>query len=224
MSEKTVAVREPIPDLPVGERWVEPRLELGEEPGWLDLVELFGNDRPVELEIGVGKGRFIMLAAAARPETNFLGLEIARKFLAKAVDRVAKRGLTNVRLACAEAAAFLEQRLGDASLAGIHLYFPDPWPKKRHHKRRIVRPEVLDEMGRTLASGGLVRVVTDHADYAGVIRERFDAHPAFERAEPDPSLWEIPGMGDYTRPGITNFEIKFRREGRPIHRVAWRRR
>lgn len=218
-----MTVGKPIPDLPIGEERVDPRLRLPEAGGPLDLARVFGNDHPVELEIGVGKGRFIMLAAAARPETNFLGLEIAKRFLAKAIDRVAKRGLANVRLCDAEAASFLESRLVDGCLAGIHLYFPDPWPKKRHHKRRIVRPGVLDQMRRTLGPDGLVRVVTDHADYASTIRETFDEHPGFSRAEPDPCLWEIPGMGDYTQPGVTNFEIKFRREGRPIHRMAWRR-
>jgi tRNA (guanine-N7-)-methyltransferase len=216
----------PIPDLPVGERRTDPRVELGPEDlhRQLDLPTLFGNDRPVELEIGVGKGRFVMLAAAARPDTNFLGLEVAKRFLAKAIDRVAKRGLNNVRLIQAEAAAFLSQCLAESSIEGIHLYFPDPWPKKRHHKRRIVRPAVLDEMHRVLWGGGLVRVVTDHADYAAAMRETFGRHPSFEEAPNDPGLWEIPGMGDYTEPGVTNFEIKFRREGRPIHRMAWRNR
>jgi tRNA (guanine-N7-)-methyltransferase len=214
----------PIPDLPVGDRRTDPRLELPpeglREP--LDLRAVFGNARPVELEIGVGKGRFIMLAAAGRPDTNFLGLEVAKKFLAKAVDRVAKRGLTNVRLIDAEAASFLAEGLRDGTITAIHLYFPDPWPKKRHHKRRIVRPGVLDEMHRVLVQGGLVRVVTDHADYAAAIRQTFGAHPCFEPAPADPGLWDIPGMDDYTAPGVTNFEIKFRREGRPIHRMAWR--
>lgn len=214
-----------IPDLPVGEHrtdhLVETRLE--ESEGRIDLARMFGNDRDVELEIGVGKGRFLLLAAVARPETNFLGLEVARRFLARAIDRIGKRGLENVRLAHAEAADVLTERMEDGSLSAVHIYFPDPWPKKRHHKRRIVRPDVLDQLQRVLRPGSLARVATDHADYASWIRETFDAHPGFEEVPHDPALWEIPGMQGYVGPGVTNFEIKFRRQGRPIQRFAWRR-
>ncbi len=215
-----------LPDLPVtGERTHDlVRLELPPEPARLHLEELFGNANPVELEIGVGKGRFILLAAWARRDVNFLGIEVARKYLERAIDRVGKRGLVNVRLVHAEAYAFLRDRLPDECLAAIHVYFPDPWPKKRHHKRRLFRPAVVEEFARVLRPGGLLRAVTDHPDYAPVIRETMEASPAFEDAGRDASLWELPGMGDYTTLGVTNFEIKYRREGRPIQRFAWRRR
>ncbi len=215
-----------LPDLPVSEARTHDlvRLELPPGSAPLELARLFGNENPVELEIGVGKGRFVLLAAWSRRDVNFLGVEYARKYLEKAIDRVGKRGLTNVRLVHAEAYSFVRDRLPDRSLAAIHVYFPDPWPKKRHHKRRLFRPEVVAEFARVLRPGGLVRAVTDHPDYAPVIREVMAASPDFEDAGRDPSLWELPGMGDYTTLGVTNFEIKYRREGRPIQRFAWRRR
>lgn len=215
-----------IPDLPLSPKRTHDLVEVvfPEDPRPLVFHDLFGNDRPVEMEIGVGKGRFILLAASSRPETNFLGVEYARRYLQRAIDRVAKRGLTNVRLIHTEAISFLRERVPSASLAGIHVYFPDPWPKKRHHKRRFFRPEVVAELARILIPGGLLRCATDHADYAPVIREAVESHPAFLDAGPDAALWELPGMGDYTQLGVTNFEIKYLREGRPIHRFAWRRR
>ncbi len=199
------------------------RLELPEAVERIDFARLFGNTRDVELEVGVGKGRFLLLAASARPEVNFLGVEYAHRYYLRALDRLSKRGLLNVRLAYANVVPLLEERLADASLAACHVYFPDPWPKKRHNKRRFFRAEVLDEVARVVRPGGLLRAATDHPEYAAIIRETVDAHAAFEDAGPDKALWELPGMGDYTTLGVTNFEIKYRREGRPIHRFAWRR-
>ena len=215
-----------IPDLPLGERSTKElvRLEPPDAPARLDLARLFGNERGVELEIGVGKGRFIMLAATSTPSVNFLGIEYARRYLEHSIERVGKRGLTNVRLVHAEAVSFLAERIADASLSGAHVYFPDPWPKKRHHKRRFFRPEALDELSRALRSGALLRAVTDHADYAERIREVMNSRSDFQRETDGGSLWTLPGMGDYTAAGVTNFEIKYRREGRSFHRFAWRRR
>lgn len=200
------------------------RLELPEPIERLDLARLFGNPRDVELEVGVGKGRFLLLAASARPEVNFLGVEYAHRYYLRALDRLSKRGFQNVRLAYANVVPLLANGLADASLAACHVYFPDPWPKKRHNKRRFFRADVLDEVARTLRAGGLLRAATDHPEYAAIIRETVGAHAAFEDAGPDRALWELPGMGDYTTLGVTNFEIKYRREGRPIHRFAWYRR
>ncbi|HHN74368.1 MAG TPA: tRNA (guanosine(46)-N7)-methyltransferase TrmB [Acidobacteria bacterium] len=214
------------PDLPIADRRTDDliRLTLPDPPTVIDLPHLFGNDHPVEMEIGVGKGRFLLLAAAARPTTNFIGIEVARAYYEKTLDRLAKRALTNVRLVHGEAGSFVEHCLGPASLAAIHVYFPDPWPKKRHHKRRLIRPAVLEHFARVLTPGGLLRVVTDHADYALVIREALTAAADFEKAPATADLWKLPGMGDYTTLGVTNFEIKYRREGRPIHRFAFQRR
>jgi tRNA (guanine-N7-)-methyltransferase len=214
-----------IPDLPPAERRTH-ELVRGTPAGGggpLDLGALFGNDRPVELEVGVGKGRFIMLAAVAKPETNFIGVEYARKFLERAIDRVGKRGVENVRLFHAEAVSFFADRLADHSVSAAHFYFPDPWPKKRHHKRRFFRTEALDQLARVLLPGALFRSVTDHGEYAEVIREIVGSHAAFKGEPDDDRLWKLPGMGEYTALGVTNFEIKYRREGRDLQRFAWRR-
>lgn len=213
-------------DLPVAAAHTDDlvQLDAASWAGRFDLPAIFGDDRPVELEIGVGKGRFILLAAVARPDVNYLGVEVARRFYVKAVQRVGKRALTNVRLVWAEASALIAERLADDSLAGCHIYFPDPWPKKRHQKRRFFRPGPLAELARTLRPKALLRVVTDHPEYAAAIRETMRDRPEFEDAGADAALWELPQMGDYTTLGVTNFEIKYRREGRPIHRFAWRRR
>lgn len=215
-----------LPDLPISPQRTHALvgMTLPDAGGPLDFAALFGDRKPVELEIGVGKGRFLLLAASSRPEVNFVGVEYARRYLAQATDRVAKRGLTNVRLIHTEAFSFLRERVPDGSLAGLHVYFPDPWPKKRHHKRRFYRPEVVAELARVLMPGGLLRSATDHPEYAPVIRAAVDAHPDFQDAGKDAALWVLPGMGDYTHLGVTNFEIKYLREGRPIHRFAWRRR
>ncbi len=215
-----------IPDLPIAGRrnddLVDVRLEA--LPPQIDFAALFGNTQDVELEVGIGKGRFLLLAAAARPDVNYFGIEIARRFYLQALDRVAKRDFPNVRMACGDVVPLLKERLAPACLGAAHVYFPDPWPKKRHHKRRFFRPDVLEALERALRPGALLRAVTDHPEYALVIRDEVGARAAFEDAGRDPSLWELPGMGDYTSLGVTNFEIKYRREGRPIHRFAWRRR
>ena len=214
-----------LPDLPCASTRTDDliRLDLERFEGRLDLPALFGNPRDVELEIGTGKGRFLLLAASSRPETNFLGLEYARAYAERTVERIGKRGLTNVRVARAEAADFLARRLAEDSLAGMHIYFPDPWPKKRHHKRRLIRPEVVARMAQVLRPGGLIRVVTDHPDYARVMREVFGADSRFADESADTALWVLPGMERYLGPGVTNFEIKYRRQGRPLHRMIWRR-
>jgi len=215
-----------LADLPVAGRRNDREVELivpeGDAP--LDFARIFGRARELELEVGSGKGRFVLLAATARPDVDFVGVEYARKFYLKALDRVAKRDLANVRLINNDVFPLLRSRFASACFAAVHVYFPDPWPKKRHHKRRFFRDEVLDDVARVLRPGGLLRAATDHPLYAAAIREVMAARTDFEDAGPDQALWELPGMGDYTTLGVTNFEIKYRREGRPIHRFAWRRR
>src|SRR5882724_749930 len=112
--------------------------------------ELYGNDHPVEIEIGMGKGTFITEQAKAHPEVNFFGIEWARWFWRYASDRLRRNGCLNARTVRAEANYFLAEHVPDASLSVVHIYFPDPWPKARHHKRRLIQPPFIKQVERVL--------------------------------------------------------------------------
>lgn len=185
----------------------------------IDLGGLFGNDGPIELEIGCGKGGFLLRQARAHPERNYFGIEWANKYYKFAADRMARWGLTNVRIIRTDARHFVMHRLPPSTLSALHVYHPDPWPKKRHHKRRMFSPEFVDAVIRVLQPGGRLAVQTDHAEYAEVIQERLTARPEFE-----PMPFDDPDHGTVEERTETNFEIKYLREGRRIHRFAFRRR
>jgi tRNA (guanine-N7-)-methyltransferase len=180
----------------------------------IDWAAMFGNAHPVELEIGIGKGTFITEQAIARLEVNFIGLEYAKWFWRYASDRLRRHNCTNARTARAEAAFFVREYITDATLSVVHIYFPDPWPKKRHHKRRLIQEPFVREIERILVPGGRLHVVTDHLDY-------FEHIAPLIRAS---SLKIV----EYSRPGSasegefvgTNFERKYRREGRPFYAIA----
>jgi tRNA (guanine-N7-)-methyltransferase len=175
---------------------------------------------PVEVEIGIGKGRFLLASAAARPEVLHFGLEWANKYLRIAEERAHKRGLRNVRFARVDARELVERAIPTASVSVYYVFYPDPWPKKRHHKRRFIRPQTADHLARTLLPRGKLHVSTDHHEYWDVIREVLDGHSAFER---------LPEFGDESFPfptdqPLTNFEAKYRIEGRKRLRASWQRR
>ncbi len=199
--------------------------------------------RPFELEIGSGKGTFLLQQAALEPGTNYLGIEWAGEFYEYAADRVRRAGLENVRLLRGDAAEFIRWRCGNGVARVVHLYFPDPWPKTRHHKRRIVTEAFLGEVWRVLAPGGELRVVTDHEGYWEWMEERFEQvtgarvqesgvrgqgsgvrgqtseqRPLFERV-----AFERPGSAGGAELVGTNFERKYRREGRPFHAAVLRK-
>ena len=186
-------------------------------PRPLDWQQLFGNDHPVELEIGMGKGTFLTEQARAHPEVNYFGIEWARWYWRYASDRLRRNNCLNARTVRAEALYFLAEFVPDASLAVLHVYFPDPWPKARHHKRRLVQPPFLLQARRVLKPGGRLQIVTDHQEY-------FEQIDAVVRASTLPVI-------DYNRPGSanegefvgTNFERKYRREGRPFYAIAAQR-
>lgn len=185
-------------------------------PDRVDWPAVFGNDRPVEIEVGSGKGLFLVTAGAAYPETNYLGIEIVRKYQLFAATRVAKRGLPNVRVACTDARAWLREAVPVGSVQAVHLYFPDPWWKSRHHKRRVFTAEFAQTCQRILRPDGRLLVVTDVADYAAMVRETVAAATRFVDAPP-PAEHQPQHDMDY----LTNFERKFRQEGRPIYRMAF---
>lgn len=184
-------------------------------PRPLDWTTLFGNDHPVEMEIGIGKGTFITEAAKAHPEHNYFGIEWARWFWRYASDRLRRNGCLNARTVRAEAGYFVREFVKDASLAVLHIYFPDPWPKKRHHKRRLIQDPFMREIERVLLSGGRLHVVTDHQNY-------------FEQIEQVVMGSKVMRVIEYNRPGSagegefvgTNFERKYKREGRPFYALA----
>jgi len=191
-------------------------LDVDALPRPLDWRQVFGNDHPVELEIGTGKGTFLTEQAKARPEVNFFGLEWANWFFRYASDRLRRNHCANARMVRAEAGYFLTEFVADASVSVLHVYFPDPWPKKRHHKRRLVQEPFLRQAERILAPGGRVQIVSDHKGY-------FE-----ENIEPTLKSSGVLQVVDYNRPGSagegefvgTNFERKYRREGRPFYALA----
>jgi tRNA (guanine-N7-)-methyltransferase len=126
---------------------------------------LFGREAPLEVEVGSGKGLFLQGAAAAAPDHNFLGIEIAQKYARHCAARVAKRNLPNAVMISGNAERVFRELLRDNSLAAVHVYFPDPWWKKRHHKRRVMNPEFVKDVTRTLAPGGRLHFWTDVEDY-----------------------------------------------------------
>jgi tRNA (guanine-N7-)-methyltransferase len=189
-------------------------LEVPETPRPFDWTAVFGNNHPVEVEVGFGKGLFLVTAGQANPHVNFLGIEIARKYQLFTATRLAKRGLRNVRLAKADARIFLRDLVQAASCRAVHVYFPDPWWKKRHLKRRVFTGEFAVQCERILQPGGHLRVVTDVADYYEIIKALMGQNTRLQpiaRNETEDS--------DFS----TNFERKFRMEGRPIYRAVYER-
>lgn len=183
-----------------------------------DLRDLFGDGRPVELEIGCGKGGFLLRRARSHPDHNFVGIEWANKFYKYAADRMSRWGLANVRIMRTDARHFVIHRLSSGCLAAMHIYHPDPWPKKRHHKRRLLRPDFMEAAVRALADGARLAIQTDHAEYFEQIREVTAARPELE-----PIPFEDAEYGTVGEAMETNFEIKYRREGRRFYRLAFRR-
>jgi len=190
-------------------------LDLGDANLPLSAAQLFGAARPLEVELGAGNGRFLLESAAAHPERGYLGVERARKYLELAATRARRRGLVNVRLAHTTAEDLLFRCLTPGSVAALHVYFPDPWPKKRHHKRRFFRAENVARLAEVLEPGGVLRVKTDHPDYGLLIAGLLAAEPLLV-ADGDPALFAgLPA---------THFELRYARDARPVHRFACLRR
>ena len=175
---------------------------------------LFGNDHPLELEIGSGKGTFLTDQAKSRPDVNFIGLERARKYWMYASDRLRRNGCLNTRMILADAAIFLSEHLAASSLSAIHIYFPDPWPKNRHHKRRLIQGPFLEHAERILELGGRLQIVTDFEGYYQQIEHVVRASRLQE------TEYRTPGSAADGEITGTNFERKYRREGRPFYAIA----
>jgi len=179
--------REAIPPLPDD-------ISARPEAGRLDPRGWFAEPaRPLELEIGCGKGTFILGEARARPDTNFLGIEWEGEYFAYTADRLRRAGVRNARMLLADATEFLRWRVPNGTFSVIHLYFSDPWPKARHHKNRVIQHRFLAEAWRTLTPGGELRVVTDHDELWAWDEERFAVWTDADRY----AAWRAAGSPDH---------------------------
>ena len=174
------------------------------------LEQLLAGEGDWEVEIGFGKGRYLLARAAAEPSRRFLGIELAGEYFRLAARRLARRGFANVALVRGEALYLLSAVLPRGFASAVHVYFPDPWPKSRHHRRRLFSTTSLDLLFGALAPGGRLAFATDHLDYGAEVAEIL-------RAAPDLEVREVPGGW----PGgpRTNYEAKYVAEGRPILRL-----
>lgn len=177
----------------------------------LDWRQVFGNDHALEIEVGFGKGLFLLTQGQARPDVNFLGIEIERKYTLLTATRLAQRGLSNVKLACTDARWFLRERVAPGSVAAVHIYFPDPWWKTRHRKRKLFTRAFAEQCAVVLRGGGRLHFVTDVADYFAESQAMLSEVAALQML-PTPEE-----DGTY----LTNFERKYRQEGRAIHRALY---
>jgi tRNA (guanine-N7-)-methyltransferase len=197
-------------------------LHLGREPGWQPPSDAVGSavaarlgaeitrSGPWEVELGFGKGRYLLARAASEPAVRFLGIELVAEFFRLAARRATRRGLANVVLLQAEALYTLDVLLPRAFARAIHVYFPDPWPKARHQKRRLFDVDTLDLLLGALTSGGSLFFASDHLEYAARVEEVLRGHPLL-RVE----LVE----GSWPEGPRTNYEAKYVAAGRPIRRL-----
>ena len=196
-----------------------PRFGIDAPTGRLDFSEVFGNDHPVIMEIGFGNGDATWQMAAAEPESNFLGVEVHKPGVGHLLLKVEEHGLENVRIYADDAVELLEQHIPPASLAGVRIYFPDPWPKKRHHKRRIVQAEFIARLARRMKPGGILHLATDWAPYAEWMADVMEASADFNsEAEQGAFLGRRPSW----RPE-TKYELRGERLGHEVFDLVYRR-
>ncbi|MEM1225197.1 MAG: tRNA (guanine-N7)-methyltransferase [Planctomycetota bacterium] len=219
------ALRKPHPSLDLTSHLLDPE----SLPTVINSQTLFGNDHPLEIEVGSGKGLFLQTESALRAESNFLGIEIARKYAAHAAARLAKSARPNAKMIAGDASRlFSDQptpqqsstRIADDSLDAIHVYFPDPWWKKRHRKRRVLSETNIRMFSRCLTRGGRMHFWTDVLDYFEATIELV-AELAPELGVPLP---ESPRDASHDTDFHTHFERRSRRMGIPVYRVHYRKR
>ncbi|NEA49062.1 tRNA (guanosine(46)-N7)-methyltransferase TrmB [Streptomyces sp. SID10815] len=184
----------------------------------LDLAELFGDGRPVVLEIGFGMGEATAQMAAADPDTGILAVDVHTPGQGNLLALAERTGLGNVRVANGDAIILLREMLTPDSLDGLRVYFPDPWPKKRHHKRRLIQPEFLTLAAARLRPGAIVHCATDWEPYAEQMLDVLTAHPAFENTRADGGFAPRPDF----RP-LTRFEGQGLEKGHVVNDLLFRR-
>jgi tRNA (guanine-N7-)-methyltransferase len=198
-----------------------PRFGIAYRPELLDLDAVFGrpvgDKRPKVLEIGFGMGETTAAIAAARPDTDYLGLEVHTPGVGSLLKQIAEAGLTNIRIIQHDAVEVVRDMIAPGKLAGVHVFFPDPWPKKRHHKRRLLQPPFVALLARRLEPGGYFHCATDWEEYAQQMLEVLAGEPLLEN-----TVTDFAPRPDY-RP-LTKFEQRGKRLGHGVWDIVFRRR
>ncbi|MFU8780399.1 MAG: tRNA (guanosine(46)-N7)-methyltransferase TrmB [Kiritimatiellia bacterium] len=178
-------------------------------PHW-QTFQLFGNQNPLEIDAGSGKGRFLLARAQSFPQINFLGIERQKNRVLKVARKAARAQLHNIRLVQADIAFLLAHLIPDNAIQTLYVFYPDPWPKRRHHNRRLIQPAFLDLAATKLAPGGKIHFATDDIDYAAFASKHFQQHAILKPCPPfQPSPDEK-----------TDFELLFEQHGRYANRYS----
>lgn len=228
-SEKAPSVRRPVRSFvlrggrltegqkrALGELWPHFGVDNGDSE--LDFGGLFGNDHPVILEIGFGNGDATWQMARDHPEQNYLGVEVHKPGVGHLLLKIEEHGLGNVRVACEDAVDLLQKRVPANSLDGVRIYFPDPWHKKRHHKRRIIQSPFIELLAEKMRLGGILHMATDWEPYAEHILEAMRDCPAFENLAKQGETCPRPEW----RPE-TKYERRGERLGHGVYDLIFRR-
>jgi tRNA (guanine-N7-)-methyltransferase len=184
----------------------------------LTPVSLFGNDRPLVLEIGFGNGEATWQMASNEPDKNFLGVEVHKPGVGHLLLKIEEHGIGNLRIAREDAVELLQNRIPDGTLSGVRIYFPDPWPKKRHHKRRIIQPEFVCLLARKMKQDATLHLATDWEPYAEHMLDVLRDSPSFENLSADGETCPRPGW----RPE-TKYEKRGERLGHGVYDLVFRR-
>ena len=198
------------------ELWPRYGVDAGDAP--LDFRALFGRAAPVHVEIGFGNGDVLAAMAARHPEYDYLGIEVHRPGIGALLRRLEAAGLGNARVMRADAKEVLARNIPDAALSAVNIFFPDPWPKKRHHKRRLIQPEFAELVRRKLQPGGMLHLATDWRDYAEQMLDVLSQTPGFENTAAAGAFAPRPEE----RP-LTKFEQRGKRLGHEVYDLSFRR-
>lgn len=185
----------------------------------MDLTACFGRTAPCIMEIGFGNGLALLDMAQHNPQNNYLGIDVHRPGVANVCTQVERRGLTNVRVMCADVAEVLDTQITDAALAAILIFFPDPWPKQRHHKRRLIQPAFVELLAQKIVPNGVLHLATDWEDYAKHMLRVLEQQRLLENQA---------GVGNFSeRPAyrpLTKYEQRGQRQGHVVRDLMYTRR
>jgi tRNA (guanine-N7-)-methyltransferase len=201
----------------IDELW--PQFAIDEADSMIDLNQLFGRDAPKVLEIGFGNGATLAQMAAEQPEQDFLGVEVHRPGVGQLLKAIAQQSLTNICVACTDAVELLNHRIADNALDRVQIYFPDPWHKKRHHKRRIIQSSFVDILASKIKPGGHLHLATDWQHYAEQMLEDLSNSNEFINCA---EITEYIPRPDY-RP-LTKFEQRGHKLGHGVWDLLFKRR